>query len=228
MSSVGQLIERRLAPSLVVRASRVTWPARRAAARRRRQGLPGRVELFFAFDDPCSAIALIDLHERLARRPVELVLEPVLARGIPGDPAVEQKRRFAVEDARRLARRKGLALSRDEPLGAEQTRFLAEWVAAAPQSRALEEFAVQAVRLLWLGSGGPPTREPYEALWRERLGSPPPAHGGSAALAEDERLMKRRRPYDVPAVWVAGRWYFAHDRPAQICEWLDELGWRAA
>jgi hypothetical protein len=40
--------------------------------------------------------------------------------------------------------------------------------------------------------------------------------------------MARRGPYETPAAWVAGRWYFAHDRAVQICDWLDELGWVAA
>ncbi len=226
MSSVKDRIERRIAPTLVVRASRITWPARRAAARRRSRGLQGRVELFFAFDDPCSAIALIDLHERLAGRAVELVLLPVVARGIPGDPAAARKRLFAVADARRLARRQGLVLSRGEPLAAEQTRFLAEWVAAAPQSPALEDFAAAAMRMLWLDSQGPVAAEDFALLWRERLGSAP-APGGGPAVAENQRLMGRRGPYDVPAAWIQGRWFFAHDRLSQIGEWLDELGWRA-
>jgi 2-hydroxychromene-2-carboxylate isomerase len=226
MSSVKDRLERRILPRLVIEVSRVSWPARQAARRRRRHGLGGQLELFFAFDNPCSAIALIDLHGRLAGRDVEILLRPVVDRGIPDDPAVEQKRRYALVDARRLARRSGLGLARTEPLAARDTRFLAEWVSATPPGAARERFAVAAIRRLWLETSGPVVGEPYEALWRQELGSPPPT-GGAEAVAANERLMKRRGPYDVPAAWVSGRWFFAHDRLEQIVEWLDELGWRA-
>ena len=46
------LIARRLVPSAVIAASRVTLPARLAAGVRRRSGRRGLIELFFAFDDP--------------------------------------------------------------------------------------------------------------------------------------------------------------------------------
>jgi hypothetical protein len=37
--------------------------------------------------------------------------------------------------------------------------------------------------------------------------------------------MRRRGPYDTPAAWVHGQWFFAHDRGAQIADRLDALGW---
>jgi hypothetical protein len=40
--------------------------------------------------------------------------------------------------------------------------------------------------------------------------------------------MRRRGPYDTPAAWVHGQWFFAHDRPEQIAHRLDQLGWTAA
>ena len=46
-------------------------------------------------------------------------------------------------------------------------------------------------------------------------------------MRRNERLMRRRRPYDTPAAWVHGQWFFAHDRLAQIAARLDELGWTA-
>lgn len=225
MSSLKDRLERRILPRLVIAISRVTLPARLSARARRRRGLPGEVELFFAFDDPCSAIALLELHERLASRDVAIVLRPVIERGIPGDPAVAQKRIHAIVDARRLARRSGLEIVRGEPLGAEECRFLAEWVAGSPPSPARERFAVAAMRLLWLDGSGVLARGPFEALWREHLGSAPTQD--AAAVLANERKMSRRGPYDVPAAWIAGRWFFAQDRLLQIGEWLDELGWRA-
>ncbi|MEA2469000.1 MAG: hypothetical protein QOJ57_3126 [Thermoleophilaceae bacterium] len=220
------LLVRRVIPGTVVALSQVSWPARLGAAVRRLTGRRGRVELFFAFDDPCSAVAVIDLAERVAGRGVQLVLKPVVARGIDGDPAVEQKRRYAVVDAGRLARRSGLALSRSEPLAPESTAFLAEWAAAAPQGPALTSFCVAALRQLWFVADGPVGQSGYATLWRERFGEEPPAAAGGAR--RNERLMRRRKPYDTPAAWVHGQWFFAHDRLVQIGERLDSLGWTAA
>jgi 2-hydroxychromene-2-carboxylate isomerase len=211
----------------VVALSQVTWPARLGAAARRRLGRRGNVELFFAFDDPCSAVAVIDLAERLAGRDVRLLLKPVVARGIDGDPAVEQKRRYAIVDARRLARRAGRVLSRGEPLAAEDASFLAGWTAGATSDPALTSFCVAALRHLWFDSDGPLVVEDYATLWRERFCAQPP-EPGSDGVHRNERLMRRRKPYDTPAAWVHGQWFFAHDRLVQIGERLDSLGWTAA
>lgn len=223
---MSEVLTRRVLPRAVVALSQVSWPSRLGAAARRRLGRQGCVELFFAFDDPCSAVAVIDLAERVAGRDVQLVLKPVVARGIDGDPAVDQKRRYAIVDARRLARRAGLTLTRDEPLTTESTAFLAEWAAAAPQGAALTSFCVEALRQLWFATDGPVGQAGYAVLWRERFGGEPPA--AADGVHRNERLMRRRRPYDTPAAWVHGQWFFAHDRLVQIGERLDSLGWRAA
>ncbi|HEY0633437.1 MAG TPA: hypothetical protein VGC98_15380 [Thermoleophilaceae bacterium] len=221
-----EALTRRVLPRAVVALSQVTWPARVGATVRRRLGRRGRVELFFAFDDPCSAVAVIELAERLARRDVTLLLKPVVARGIDGDPAVEQKRRYAIVDARRLARRAGLVLARSEPIAAKDVSFLAEWTARARPEPALTSFCVAALRHLWFDSGGPPVVEEYAVLWRERFGAQPEL--GRDGVRRNERLMRRRKPYDTPAAWVHGQWFFAHDRLVQIGERLDGLGWTAA
>ncbi len=230
--SAKDALSRRVLPSAVIALSRVSWPARLGADARRALGRRGRVELFFAFDDPCSAVAVIDLAERMSRRHVLLALEPIVERGIPGDPAVERKRRYAIDDARRLARRLGLVLTRTEPLSAEDTRFLAQWAASAPQGPSLERFCVNALRQLWFASDGPVDPSVYAAAWREQFGSPPPpappAVPDDRAIRRNERLMKRRGPYDTPAVWVHGQWFFAHDRLVQIGKRLDDLGWTVA
>src|SRR4051795_8765646 len=106
-----EALTRRIAPRAVVALSQVTWPARLGARLRRLLGRRGRVELFFAFDDPCSAVAVIDLATRVSGRGVRPARKPVVERGISEDPAVELKRRSALVDARRLARRTGLELS---------------------------------------------------------------------------------------------------------------------
>src|SRR3954454_18158070 len=112
-------LARRLLPRAVVWLSQVSWPARLGASVRRLAGRRGRVELFFAFDDPCSAVAVIDLAERVAPRDVRLLLKPVVRRGIEGDPSIKEKARYAIVDARRRARRLDLELVRTEPLTAE-------------------------------------------------------------------------------------------------------------
>lgn len=226
--SAKDALARRLLPSAVVALSQIVWPARLGAASRRALGRRGRVELFFAFDDPCSAIAVIDLAERVRGRDVLLLLKPVVARGIPGDPAVELKRRHAIVDARRLAGRCGLVLARAEPLAAEDTRFLAQWAASAQQGPSLERFCVSALRRLWLTSDGRVDPGDYAATWREQFGGAPPAAPADRAIRRNERLMKLRGPYDTPAAWVHGQWDFAHDRLVQIGERLDDLGWKAA
>jgi 2-hydroxychromene-2-carboxylate isomerase len=223
--AVADTLTRRTLPRALVAASQVTLPARLAAAAKRRKGEPERVELFFAFDDPCSAVAAIDLSARLAGRPVEIVPLPVIERGIEGDPAVGMKREYAIADARRLAKRNGLTLVREAPIPVADTAFLAEWVAAVKSGPAPLAFAIAALRGLWFEGDGPVERHAFLDLWREHVGSEP--RRDPAAVRATEKRMARRGPYETPAAWIAGRWYFAHDRPGQICEWLDELGWEA-
>lgn len=226
MSAFADRVARRGAPRLLAASANVTLPARLAARARRARGERGRLELFFAFDDPCSAVAVHDLHERLRARPVELALLPVLRRGIAGDPAVEPKRRYALLDARRLARRHGLTLAREQPLDPAATAPLAEWVAGAQQGEALQSFCLGALAALWFEQDGEVALEDHRRRWRELFGGEPRAD--AAALRRNEARMRRRGPYETPAAWIAGRWYFAQDRPLQICEWLDELGWAAS
>jgi hypothetical protein len=203
-------LRRRVLPRAVVALS--------ARDVRGRLGRRAVVELYFAFDDPCSAVAVVDLAERLKAYDVTIAPRPVVRRGIAGDPAVEDKRRYAIVDARRLARRLGRTLGRDAPVAAADVAFLAEWVAAAPDLG----FCVAALERLWLTPGAPGAidRAGYAALWP---GAAPPA-ADPAAVRRNERRMRRRGPYDVPAAWVLGQWSFAHDRPAQIAARLDDLG----
>ncbi|HTU13683.1 MAG TPA: hypothetical protein VMF31_00675 [Solirubrobacterales bacterium] len=211
----------------MVGLSRIDGPARFGADLRRRLGRRGRVELYFAFDDPNSAVAVIDLAERLVDFDVLLILDPVVNRGIPDDPAVEEKRRFAITDARRLFKRAGLTLRRNEPIRPEHTAFLAEWAASSLPGPALTKFCVAAMRQLWLVGDDEIDPALYADLWHEAFGDdPPPAGAGADAVRANERRMARRGPYDTPAVWVHGQWSFAHDRLPRIADRLDELGWR--
>ncbi|MCW2967611.1 MAG: hypothetical protein JWM71_1383 [Solirubrobacteraceae bacterium] len=220
---MAELLRRRILPSTVIRLSQVDRPARLAAAARRAAGGRGRVELYFAFDDAASAAAVIDLTDRLAGRPVDVVALPVVSRGIPGDPAVEDKRRYAITDARRLGRRAGLALSRSQPLAPQDTAFLAEWVAGADPSAAVTAFCAAALRRLWFQDDGPVDAGSYAELWRAHVATEPT--GDPAAVRRHERRMRRRGPYDTPAAVVGGQWFFAQDRAASIASRLDDLGW---
>ena len=223
MSKLRDRAEREIGPRLIVAASTVTAPALAAASARRFAGRSGCVELYFGFDEPTSTFAVIDLAQRLHGRKVIFDLLPVVERGIEDDPALERKRVYRIADGRRLGRRIGLTLSRSEPIDPQQTAFLAAWVAAAPRGAALTRFCVAACRRLWFESDGPIDQARYEELWRECFGSAPVAD--EAAVRANEQQMTSRGPYETPAASIGGRWFFAHDRSAQIADWLDELGW---
>ena len=197
-------LRRRTIPSAVIALSQVTWPAKAKAAVRRALGGRGRMELYFAFDDAASAQAVPELVDRLAGRRVDIVLRPVVERGIPGDPAREDKRRHAIADARR----RGLEAARTEPIDPAEVAHLAAYVATRPGETG---FACDALR----------------AVWRGEIPAVTPPPGAEDAVGRNERRMRRQGPYDTPAAVVGGRWYFAHDRAAQIADWVDELGWRA-
>src|SRR4051794_18763520 len=218
-------LTRRVLPRVVVALSQADWPATSGARVRRFFGRRGRVELFFAFDDPCSAVGVIELARRGSGRDVRLLLKPVVARGIDGDPAVDLKRRYAIVDARRLARRGGLELARTAPVKAADTAFLAEWVSATAQGPALTRFTLEALTEIWFEPSPPPSPPEFAPLWRKHFGHEPPTAG---ALEENEELMRRRKPYDPPAAWIHGQWFFAHDRLTQIGERLDTLGCTAS
>jgi 2-hydroxychromene-2-carboxylate isomerase len=219
----GEIITRRLLPRAVVAESRVDVVSRLSAAARRRVGRHGVVELYFSFDDPWSAVALLDLAQRVPRHNARLVLRPVVDRGIPDDPAVELKRRYALTDAKRLAERLGLELVRAEPWDPIGANLLGEWVACAPQGSTLTRFGVEAMRRLWFRGEGRPD---LGGLWREEMGDQARIDGAKA-VKRNERRMRMRGIYDVPAAWVHGQWFFAHDRPAQIEQRLEDLGWTA-
>jgi 2-hydroxychromene-2-carboxylate isomerase len=226
VTTVADRLTRRTGPRTVVALSRIDAPARVGARARRRLGRRGRVELYFAFDDPCSAVAVLDLADRLAGRDVRLLLAPVVRRGIADDPAVELKRTYAVQDARRLLRRSGLALRRTAPVAPHDVAVLADWAATALPGPALTRFCVAALRRLWLETADGPVRvADYAPLWRAAFGTAPPTGADDAAVRANERRMARRGAYDTPAAWVHGQWFFAHDRLPQIATRLDDLGW---
>ncbi|MFM9140969.1 MAG: hypothetical protein ACKOTH_10765 [Solirubrobacterales bacterium] len=224
-------LEKEWVPRLILRLSMVTLPFRLAAAARRATGRRGRLEFFFAYDEPTSAYALLELARTVRGRRVRIALVPVVHRGIEGDSALERKRAYAIVDGRRLALRIGLELGRSAPVEPQSVSFLAAWTALGPLGPALEGFAEEAMRRIWFGDDEPVDREQFASLGRERLGSEPPDEGSpeaAAAQRANERRMSRSGPYETPAAKIGGRWDFAQDRPRQIGAWLDELWWRAS
>ncbi len=165
-SPAAELIARRVGPSTVVALSRVTGPARLAAAAQRRTGRSGEVELYFAFDDPCSAVAVIDLAARMSGRPVDLLMKPVMQ--ARDTRATRRSSSSAATPRRREAPRQapGPGARAPEPLRAGSTAFLAEWVAeSAQRSRELTAFCARAMRHLWFETEGEPSREALRAIW---------------------------------------------------------------
>lgn len=224
MRSPKDTLTRRIGPRLLI-ASAGVKPAQKFAARRlRKSGGREQVELFFAFDDPLSAFALIDLADRLAGRDVDLVALPVVERGMSGDPAVEWKREYAVTDATRLAARIGIRFIRTAVIRPEATRYLAEWVSAREPHASVTEFCVAVARAVWVDGADPTDSTRFARLWTETVGVSPPG-AGSGRIAANEKAMSRRGPYEVPAAWLRGQWFFAHERGERIAQTLDELGW---
>jgi len=228
---VREKLEKQVVPGLIMAISTFTLPARIVAAVRRAAGRRGTVELFYAYDEPTSAYALVELAATVQARRVVIDLVPVVRRGIGGDPAVDRKRAYALVDGRRLARRIGRTVGRNEPLDPGSVAFLAAWTALGDQGPALQAFAMAAMELLWFNGDGPVERERFAGLWRDKVGGEPPDESSPAAgeaVRANERRMKRAGPYETPAAKAGGRWDFAQDRPRQIGAWLDELGWRQA
>ena len=77
MSAVTEYLRRAVAPRLVVGLSRQRRMQQWRAAFRRVRGLPKNIELFFAFDDPYSAIALPGLIKIAAEHHANLNLLPL-------------------------------------------------------------------------------------------------------------------------------------------------------
>lgn len=217
-------LTRRVAPRVIVALSEFRLPGIVRARLSRLHGGRGRVELYVAYDDPCSAVAVLALRDVVADRRATLDVIPVVERGIADDPAVELKRAYAVQDAGRLARRTGMWLSRDMPLAASDTAFLAAWTAGIADDDARAAFCEAAMRRLWLETAEPVDPAQFAALYAEHVGGEPPTAAPPAAVPG----LPRRGLYDTPAARVQGEWFFAHERIPAIEHRLDELGWRAA
>jgi 2-hydroxychromene-2-carboxylate isomerase len=222
--SSAEYLRRALAPRLVVASGRVTSLTKLRAACRRAIGLRPRIELFFAFDDPYAALAMPGLIRIAQQRRAELAIYPLVERGIAGDPALNARRRHAVQDSLRLAQRSGLVLQRSEPLSAQDCAFLAAWTEAARGDIHQLHFAAEALEQLWFKSAGPVSEELFMRL-REQYSIAPIAKSDVAALQRNTLRMNQRGHWESPAALVEGQWFLAHERLAQIDEHLETLGW---
>jgi len=218
-------LQRSLLPSAVVAASRLRAPRHAAVRLRRALGGRIRVELYFAFDDPYAAIALPGLLRLVEGRPVQLLLYPLLQRGIEQDPAAEARRQYAVVDADRLAQRASLRLARRAPLAAADCAFLAAWTEAARGNAAMPAFAAAALSALWLDSAGAVPRDACLQLHRTILGNEPPAEEAPwlGRLEQNTRRLHAKGHWESPAARIAGEWFFAHERLPQIAALLQRL-----
>jgi 2-hydroxychromene-2-carboxylate isomerase len=220
------ILQKVLMPRLLVAWFSTRWPGQLWAWLLRCLGGRAEVELYFAFDDPYSVVAL-PLLEVAARRHTELSLYPLVERGMDQDPALEQRRRFAIEDSLRLLRRRGLGLRRRSPLAPADTAFLAAWTEALRGRPQMQAFAAAALTRLWLNSDGTVRPEDYAGLFRELTGEAPPAADGVLVqrLAANRARQLRKGHWESPAARVQCEWFFAHERIPQIEERLSYLGW---
>ena len=224
MAGFKDTLTRRVGPRLLIASAGVKARHRAAARRLRAKGGRETVELFFAFDDPLSAVALLDLDRRTRGMHVDLVALPVVERGMVGDPAVQWKRDYAVLDATRLAARQGIRLIRTSTIPPQVTSYLAEWVSAREPHPTTTEFAVAAAKAIWADGADPADQAFFAHIWEEVVGGTPPGPG-AGRVASNEALMKKRGPYEVPAACIRGQWFFAHERGERIEQTLNELGW---
>jgi 2-hydroxychromene-2-carboxylate isomerase len=225
LAALRDRVQRSLLPRAVIAASRVRAPRRMAARLTRACGGRIGIELYFAFDDPYAAIALPGLLRLIEGRPLQLHLYPLLQRGIPQDPAAAARRHHAVMDADRVAGREGQRLRRQAPLDPTDCAFLAAWTEAARGHAAQAAFAAAALQLLWRDSSGAVPRQACLDLHRKHLGGEPPADTEACQdrLAGNTRRLHARGHWESPAARVAGEWFFAHERLAQIAALLDQL-----
>ena len=156
-----------------------------------------------------------------------LDLRPIVKRGIPGDPGRRSQASLCARRRAAIGRAVRARAGGDEPRDPRATGFLAEWVASGTQGPALTRFCVEAVRRLWFELDAAARPADFAELWREQTGGDPGPPGAAGRVRRNERKMCLRGIYDVPAAWVHGQWFFAHERSAQIGARLDDLGWPA-
>lgn len=219
-------LRRKLIPSTVIAASRLTSPRQAAARLQAACGGRVKVELYFAFDDPYAAIALPGLIDICAGRAVDLQLYALLDRGIADDPAADARAAHALDDATRLGHRLGRPFARRQPLRPQDCAFLAEWFEQARGAPGFQRFAAAALAQLWQHGDGAVLPSSFIDVHRQCLKRLPPitAPEISAQLQRNTRRLRARGHWESPAARLAGEWFFAHERLALIAQRLDQYG----
>lgn len=190
-------------------------------------GTGGSLELYFAFDDPCSAIALPAISNMVVNRDLTLELYPVVERGIAGDPDLELRRAYYLKDAYRLGRRLGIDIKRSAPLDPSSVSFLAAWAESARETENIEEFSRLAISRIWSTSEKAISLPALASIYERSVGQKPPQDVSDydEALAGNSARLVKKGHWDTPALLVYGEWYFAHERLEQIEDRLRMLGW---
>jgi 2-hydroxychromene-2-carboxylate isomerase len=217
----------RFARSVLPQAAlRAFWLRRRVsvAASKLLRRAP-RIERYFAFDDPYSAVALPSMIDLAQRHGVTLAVYPVVTRGIVGDPDLSLRIAASIVDATRLLRRTGATLGHQAPIAPDDVRFVAAWTEAARASGREITFAAEAVAALW-NNGAPASQsESLRAIYQRVAGSPPPTErvAFDQAVLRNETSLRSRGHWETPAARIAGEWFFAHERVEQMSALLAEL-----
>jgi 2-hydroxychromene-2-carboxylate isomerase len=226
--NVREYAKRSLVPSAAISVLESMLSTRVRAGIVRVAKLRVRAELYFAFDDPYSAIAFAEVAELAEERSVDLSLFPILDRGVPGESNDDQRRRYAVVDARRLARRRQRRLSRNAPVARNEISNLTMWAEAARERGKLEEFSGEVFDRLWFRNEvGVDFGEAY-AIYGRIVGGTPPRNLTKyrARVAANSGRLRQRGHWDAPALWVEGKWFFAHERLEQAADYMSQLGAR--
>lgn len=188
-----------------------------------------RIDLYFAFDDPYSAVALPATIDLAHRHGVTLTIYPVVMRGIVGDPDLSLRIAASIVDATRLLRRTGATLGRQSPIAPNDVLFVAAWTEAARATGHEITFAAEAVAALWKNGTPASPSESLRAIYQRVVGSPPPTERGvfDRAVTRNESSLRSRGHWETPAARIAGEWFFAHERAEQMSALLTELTGKA-
>lgn len=216
-------MSRSVMPQAMLRAF---WLRRRVrSAATKALGLTPSIELYFAFDDPYTAVALPAVIDLARRHGVALSLYPVGNHGIVGDPDLPLRREASIVDAARLLRRHGRVLRHRPPIEPDAVRFLAAWTESARVSGTEAAFAAAAVASIWESADPLSVTGPLRSVYERVVNAPPPADRGpfDQAVARNEKRLRARGHWETPAARIAGEWFFAHERVEQMNELLTDL-----
>ncbi len=225
---ITDYVGKALLPRTILKIDHIKMKNRMVPTLERALGLVGKVELYFAFDDPYAAIAVPKIFKMLTNRDVEPAFYPIVRRGIENDPDLDKRRAYAMEDARRLAASLGMEIIRKEAPTSEETAFVAAWAEAGREDGDEYFFIEKALSYIWK-SNDAINRENITEVYLDAFDQDPPDDFSvyEARVRKNEKRLVKKGHWESPAALVYGQWYFAHERLDQIAERLDYLGRRA-